>query len=74
MSTSTSHDRLVPGPGAASVAGDRADSRSGRDATEAFEDVGHSDEARAMLPKMLLGEFKGEVSVGSSSHIAPTRA
>lgn len=35
---------------------------AGRDATEAFEDVGHSDEARAMLPKMLLGEFKGEVS------------
>ncbi|GFZ42845.1 Cytochrome b5 [Saitozyma sp. JCM 24511] len=33
---------------------------AGRDATEAFEDVGHSDEARAMLPKMLLGEFKGE--------------
>jgi hypothetical protein len=35
---------------------------AGRDTTEAFEDVGHSDEARAMLPKMLLGEFKGEVS------------
>jgi hypothetical protein len=34
----------------------------GRDATEAFNDVGHSDEARAMLPKMLLGDFKGEVS------------
>ena len=33
----------------------------GKDASEAFEDVGHSDEARAMLPKMLLGEFKGEV-------------
>lgn len=34
----------------------------GRDASEAFEDVGHSDEARDMLPKMLVGEFKGEVS------------
>jgi cytochrome b involved in lipid metabolism len=33
-----------------------------RDATEAFEDVGHSDEARAMLPKMYIGEFKGDVS------------
>jgi cytochrome b involved in lipid metabolism len=34
---------------------------AGRDATEAFEDVGHSDEARAMLPKMFVGEFNGEV-------------
>ncbi|WVQ94419.1 hypothetical protein IAU59_001498 [Kwoniella sp. CBS 9459] len=48
---------------------------AGRDATEAFEDVGHSDEARAMLPKMLLGDFYGEktskskksVSAGGSS-------
>ncbi|WVN90412.1 uncharacterized protein L203_105648 [Cryptococcus depauperatus CBS 7841] len=32
---------------------------AGRDATEAFEDVGHSDEARKMLPKMFLGEFQG---------------
>lgn len=30
----------------------------GKDATEAFEDVGHSDEARAMLPGMLVGEFE----------------
>ncbi|ORY25276.1 cytochrome b5-like heme/steroid binding domain-containing protein [Naematelia encephala] len=36
---------------------------AGRDATEAFEDVGHSDEARAMLPKMLLGEFSGPKKV-----------
>lgn len=34
----------------------------GQDATEAFEDVGHSDEARALLPGMLVGEFeKGSV-------------
>lgn len=34
----------------------------GQDATEAFEDVGHSDEARALLPDMLIGEFeKGSV-------------
>ncbi|WVQ83566.1 hypothetical protein IAT38_005707 [Cryptococcus sp. DSM 104549] len=33
---------------------------AGRDATEAFEDVGHSDEAREMLHKMYLGEFQGE--------------
>ena len=37
----------------------------GKDATEAFEDVGHSDEARAMLKKMLVGEFKGEVGFWS---------
>lgn len=35
---------------------------SGKDGTEAFEDVGHSDEARAMLPGMLVGELeKGSV-------------
>jgi len=29
----------------------------GIDATEAFEDVGHSDEARGLLPDMLVGTF-----------------
>ncbi|KAF8484728.1 cytochrome b5 [Russula ochroleuca] len=33
-------------------------SEAGKDATEAFEDVGHSDEARALLPGMLIGEFE----------------
>ena len=33
-------------------------SSTGKDATEAFEDVGHSDEARALLPGMLVGEFE----------------
>lgn len=28
---------------------------AGRDATEAFEDVGHSDEAREILDKYLVG-------------------
>jgi len=31
---------------------------SAHDATEAFEDVGHSDEARALLPGMLVGTFQ----------------
>jgi len=31
---------------------------AGRDATEAFEDVGHSDEARGYLPPMLIGDFE----------------
>jgi hypothetical protein len=30
----------------------------GKDGTEAFEDVGHSDEARALLPGLLVGEFE----------------
>lgn len=30
----------------------------GQDATEAFEDVGHSDEARALLPDMLVGDYE----------------
>ncbi|KAI9467052.1 cytochrome b5-like heme/steroid binding domain-containing protein [Lactarius psammicola] len=33
-------------------------SEAGKDATEAFEDVGHSDEARALLPGLLVGEFE----------------
>ncbi|KZO98138.1 putative cytochrome b5 [Calocera viscosa TUFC12733] len=33
----------------------------GTDATEAFEDVGHSDEARALLPDMLVGSFSGDM-------------
>ncbi|EIN10958.1 cytochrome b5 [Punctularia strigosozonata HHB-11173 SS5] len=32
---------------------------AGKDATEAFEDVGHSDEARALLPDMFVGNFEG---------------
>ncbi|KIK98307.1 hypothetical protein PAXRUDRAFT_134480 [Paxillus rubicundulus Ve08.2h10] len=31
---------------------------AGKDATEAFEDVGHSDEARELLPGMCIGEFE----------------
>ncbi|KAK9381192.1 cytochrome b5-like heme/steroid binding domain-containing protein [Kockiozyma suomiensis] len=32
----------------------------GADATEAFEDVGHSDQARDMLPELLIGELDPE--------------
>jgi cytochrome b involved in lipid metabolism len=39
---------------------------AGRDATEAFEDVGHSDEARELLGPMFLGDFVGEVYVETS--------
>ena len=31
---------------------------TGKDASEAFEDVGHSDEARALLSGMYVGDFE----------------
>ncbi|KAF9354763.1 hypothetical protein BGX26_007387 [Mortierella sp. AD094] len=31
---------------------------AGRDATESFEDVGHSEEARDILSKLYIGEYK----------------
>lgn len=51
-----------------------------RDATEAFEDVGHSDEARALLTDMLVGDFektdelktKGPYSSSGSSNAVNT--
>ena len=33
----------------------------GQDATEAFEDVGHSDEAREILEGLLIGNLKRQV-------------
>jgi len=40
---------------------------AGKDATEAFEDVGHSDEARALLPGMLVGEFEKDGTLKAKS-------
>jgi len=34
----------------------------GKDATEAFEDIGHSDEAREILEKYLVGTLDEAVS------------
>jgi cytochrome b involved in lipid metabolism len=34
-------------------------SYTGKDATESFEDVGHSDEARELLKGLLVGTFDG---------------
>lgn len=42
----------------------------GQDATEAFEDVGHSDEARALLPAMYVGDFE-QGSVSTSCPLSP---
>ncbi len=36
---------------------------AGQDATEAFEDVGHSDEAREILSTLLVGTLKRQVCV-----------
>jgi cytochrome b5 len=35
---------------------------AGQDATEAFEDVGHSDEARETLEQLKVGTLKRQVS------------
>jgi len=40
----------------------------GKDATEAFEDVGHSDEARALLPGLQVGEFEKGENVGLTTN------
>ncbi|KAI0774126.1 cytochrome b5 [Fomes fomentarius] len=51
-----------------------------RDSTEAFEDVGHSDEARALLKDMLVGDFektdelKTKGPSSSSSHSGAVNA
>lgn len=43
---------------------------AGQDASEAFEDVGHSDEARESLDELLVGTLKRAVSIPNA--IAPT--
>lgn len=40
----------------------------GQDATEAFEDVGHSDEAREILNGLLIGNLKRQVRNLQSLH------
>ncbi|KAF9425756.1 hypothetical protein BGZ94_007244 [Podila epigama] len=48
---------------------------AGRDATESFDDVGHSDEAREILSKLYVGELKTdgteETKAKSSSASVP---
>ncbi|KAF9647306.1 cytochrome b5 [Thelephora ganbajun] len=44
---------------------------AGRDATEAFEDVGHSDEARGYLPSMLVGDFENDGALKFKSAKSP---
>ncbi|KAJ6560351.1 cytochrome b5-like heme/steroid binding domain-containing protein [Mycena capillaripes] len=47
---------------------------TGQDATEAFEDVGHSDEARELLPGMLVGEFEKNSELKLKSGAAAAQA
>ena len=42
---------------------------TGQDATEAFEDVGHSDEARALLPGFFVGEFEQDTVSDLTTHL-----
>lgn len=42
---------------------------AGQDATEAFEDVGHSDEARETLEQLLVGTLKRQVSLKAHRNI-----
>ncbi|KAI9307936.1 cytochrome b5 [Cunninghamella echinulata] len=46
---------------------------AGKDATESFEDIGHSDEAREILAKYLIGELD-EASRVSNHKLNPIRA
>ncbi|KAJ6615643.1 cytochrome b5 [Mycena sp. CBHHK59/15] len=45
-----------------------------QDATEAFEDVGHSDEARELLPGMLVGDFEKNSDLKLKSGTAAAQA
>ncbi|KAK7054043.1 cytochrome b5-like heme/steroid binding domain-containing protein [Favolaschia claudopus] len=47
---------------------------SGQDATEAFEDVGHSEEARELLPGMLVGDFEETSELKLKSGAAAAQA
>jgi len=46
----------------------------GQDATEAFEDVGHSDEARALLPDMYIGDFEVDEDIKLKSAAAEAQS
>src|ERR1700760_2049374 len=45
---------------------------AGQDATEAFEDVGHSDEAREILDGLLIGDLKRQVKEPYHSFLFPS--
>ncbi|KAG0251453.1 hypothetical protein BG011_007607 [Mortierella polycephala] len=55
-------------PGGEEVLYDEA----GKDATESFDDVGHSDEAREMLNKMYIGEYEASIFNGGKTSKSAT--
>ncbi|KAF9169748.1 hypothetical protein BGX21_004362 [Mortierella sp. AD011] len=57
-------------PGGEEVLLDEAE----KDATEAFEDVGHSEEARELLKDMLVGKYKADDSAKKAKAAAPKAA
>ncbi|KAG2211848.1 hypothetical protein INT47_004535 [Mucor saturninus] len=60
---------IIEHPGGEEVLLDEA----GRDATESFEDIGHSDEAREILEKYFVGELN-EISKAKYRQYPTTRA
>ncbi|KAG0292485.1 hypothetical protein BGZ98_002561, partial [Dissophora globulifera] len=48
------HGKVYDHPGGEEVLLEEA----GRDATESFEDVGHSDEARDIMSKLYVGDYQ----------------
>ncbi|KAG0325480.1 hypothetical protein BGZ99_000610 [Dissophora globulifera] len=52
------HGKVYDHPGGEEVLLEEA----GRDATESFEDVGHSDEARDIMSKLYVGDFQSSES------------
>ncbi|KAF2299380.1 hypothetical protein P3X46_017352 [Hevea brasiliensis] len=49
-------------------------SSTGKDATNDFEDVGHSDSAREMMEKYYIGEIDASTILAKRNHIPPKQA
>mmetsp|Transcript_21059 Transcript_21059/g.53322 ORF Transcript_21059/g.53322 Transcript_21059/m.53322 type:complete len:126 (+) Transcript_21059:89-466(+) len=46
----------------------------GKDGTQDFDDVGHSSDARELLKKYYIGDFKGDAKGGAAKKAAPSTA
>jgi cytochrome b involved in lipid metabolism len=54
--------KVIPGKKIVKAKKKKLCKKIGKDATEAFEDIGHSDEAREILEKYFVGELDEAVS------------